>query len=379
MNHRQSTCLNPCMVLVATMAAVLMCVFSALAAPVAPAPAPVEGVDWYLSVCQGTPIIPDSGVTLRLTDGRLGGNGGINQYFGSYKLDGNKIATSDLGMTKMAGPGPLMIQESTYVHALSLAATFRVSATTLELADATGKVVAVFGKQPVTLKSLVEGRTWVLTSYDSQTPLADSQVTLAFEEDRVGGSAGVNQYSGVYVYRDSELTISRVVATKRAGDPALMKQEAAYLSLLNKAQGVRVGPSDLRLTDAVGRVLLRFSLLSQKPGTEPVETPPVAPVLTSPNQGDRVGRSVQIAGHTGDGRPAVIAVITDTYYKGSTLVGSVPGIRHRTRDTGEFSFRVATPSVGGASDREIRYMIRVFEVRADGTRGPEATVRVYPE
>lgn len=63
--------------------------------------------------------VEDSEITISFSEGRLNGNAGINMYFSSYEISGNKISIGKtIGTTKMAGPGNLMIQEIDYLNNL---------------------------------------------------------------------------------------------------------------------------------------------------------------------------------------------------------------------------------------------------------------------
>lgn len=54
-------------------------------------------------------------------DGKLGGNGGCNRFFGSYRLDGDKIHVDPISLTRMACPAAIMSFESAFVNELQLA------------------------------------------------------------------------------------------------------------------------------------------------------------------------------------------------------------------------------------------------------------------
>ena len=56
-------------------------------------------------------------------DGKLGGNGGCNRFFGSYEIDGNEIRVAPIGVTRKACPQPVMSIETSFVGALQLATT----------------------------------------------------------------------------------------------------------------------------------------------------------------------------------------------------------------------------------------------------------------
>lgn len=54
-------------------------------------------------------------VTIGFKENRVFGNSGINRYFGSYEISGDKIKFSAFGVTKMAGRQEDMIQELKYL------------------------------------------------------------------------------------------------------------------------------------------------------------------------------------------------------------------------------------------------------------------------
>ncbi len=93
--------------------------------PITPATFPdVVGTDWRLTKMivggEAVPLAKDAIVTLSFEKtGGISGNGSVNRYFGSAKIaDDGALTWSEIGMTMMAGPEPLMKQESTYTGAL---------------------------------------------------------------------------------------------------------------------------------------------------------------------------------------------------------------------------------------------------------------------
>jgi heat shock protein HslJ len=59
-------------------------------------------------------------VTLEFEDGRVAGNGGCNNFFGTYTVDGNQLTISALGSTMMAClPEEVMQQEAQVLALLS--------------------------------------------------------------------------------------------------------------------------------------------------------------------------------------------------------------------------------------------------------------------
>ena len=105
------------------------------------------------------------------------------------------------------------------------------------------------------------GSEWALVSLRGQPPLAGTTITLKFESDKAGGSAGCNSYGGPYTARGGRLTLTDVAATMMAClDPAgVMEQEAAYLQALSQAAGYRATDAQLEIQDAAGETALVFS------------------------------------------------------------------------------------------------------------------------
>jgi len=94
----------------------------------------VETTVWRLEAIEGEPTLAGVDVVLRLEAGhRIFGNGGVNEYFGSYGRDGNRFGTSRIATTRMAGPPDARTQENLYLEALGRVDEIRVGEATLEL------------------------------------------------------------------------------------------------------------------------------------------------------------------------------------------------------------------------------------------------------
>lgn len=87
-------------------------------------------------------------------------------------------------------------------------------------------------------------RGWKLTGWgdpSNLTPVvAGSEVTANFEEERVSGSAGCNNYTASYKTNGQELKLGAIAATRRACATPISDQEFQYLSALEKAQTYEV-------------------------------------------------------------------------------------------------------------------------------------------
>jgi len=81
------------------------------------------------------------------TDGTLSGSGGVNNYNGGFKVDGATIAMGPFMSTKMAGPEPLMAQETEFLKALENGTKWTVSRGMLEIRDGSDALQVIAKQQ----------------------------------------------------------------------------------------------------------------------------------------------------------------------------------------------------------------------------------------
>lgn len=82
-------------------------------------------------------------------------------------------------------------------------------------------------------KDPLAGTQWVLVDLGDRLPLAEVDVTLSFEEDRAGGSAGCNSYGGEYTLKGEEISFGPMASTLMACmEEGVMEQESLYLQRL---------------------------------------------------------------------------------------------------------------------------------------------------
>jgi putative lipoprotein len=94
-----------------------------------------------------TPIQPDTKATVTFgEEGKLSGNGGCNNFFGSYEVKGSKITFGAPGSTLMACIEPVMQQESAMLATLNGTVKFSLDGDTLTITSSDGKTVLVFTK-----------------------------------------------------------------------------------------------------------------------------------------------------------------------------------------------------------------------------------------
>jgi putative lipoprotein len=108
----------------------------------------------------------------------------------------------------------------------------------------------------------LESTTWILTAYAVDGSIKDALPTplvdATFADGTVSGNGGVNQYSGGYEVDGSKMSVGKLASTAMAGDPAVMDQEAAYLTNLQAANAFKVDGDKLTIKDVSADTILEF-------------------------------------------------------------------------------------------------------------------------
>jgi heat shock protein HslJ len=101
------------------------------------------GGDAFASPLAGTTITASF-----LTEGRLSGSAGCNQYTTSYELDGELLSIGPAASTRMfcSEPEGVMEQEANYLQTLEKAASYQITGDQLTLLDADGLQLLVFNR-----------------------------------------------------------------------------------------------------------------------------------------------------------------------------------------------------------------------------------------
>ena len=91
--------------------------------------------------------------------------------------------------------------------------------------------------------------------------------TARFEEGKVSGNAGCNNFSASYTISGEDLTIGPAMATRRlCAEPiGIMEQEQQYLQALQQAHSYQLGSDKLgrgrlELRNEKGSLLVRFAI-----------------------------------------------------------------------------------------------------------------------
>jgi heat shock protein HslJ len=66
-------------------------------------------------------------------EGKISGNAGCNNYFGTYRADGNSLTFSEISFTEMFCGDGLMAEESAFLAALQEAATYKITGGSLQI------------------------------------------------------------------------------------------------------------------------------------------------------------------------------------------------------------------------------------------------------
>ena len=225
-------------------------------------PVPLEGTVWQLTDerLSGAyaPIPPDVTATLILNDGNAGGEGGCNQWFAPYTLDGDSLTFGPVGSTLMLCSGIGGTIETYYFADLPSVAAWAIDGTTLTLSADDGQPVLAYTVQPA--PSLIGA--WVVSSYRDSSgnvvTVEDASVVVTFDAVSVTGTAGCNGFSGTWSETDGVVTIGPLMSTKMACQPAeVMTREAAVIADLEASTAVRGGrDGSIELVDGTGNLQL---------------------------------------------------------------------------------------------------------------------------
>ena len=233
--------------------------------------ADLEGTLWRLnsyanSQGESVDVLPDTEITIEFKDGQIGGSGGCNNYFGSYEVGvGNTLSIGAIGSTEMAClVEGVMEQEQRYFEALASAASYQVTESKLQLANADGETVLIFS---VLEPESLTGTTWRLTGYNngqggSVSLLSGTEITALFGDDgSLSGSAGCNNYTAAYEVDGETMSIGPAGVTRMmcAKPEGIMEQESAYLAALESVAAYQIKGNKLELFDADGKRLASYT------------------------------------------------------------------------------------------------------------------------
>lgn len=119
---------------------------------IAPADLSLEGTEWQLTTFvsgeAASSLLVDTQITAIFLQGQVNGTAGCNRYFGSYEVDGETIAVSPLGSTRMACAEEIMAQESSFLAALQAATAFEIEGEQLTITYDAGTLIFQGAEMP---------------------------------------------------------------------------------------------------------------------------------------------------------------------------------------------------------------------------------------
>ena len=84
-------------------------------------------------------------------------------------------------------------------------------------------------------------RQWSVSDVNGTLAIAGAVPTVRLADGKISGSTGCNQYSADYrMESDQRISTGVVSQTRRACEPAVMAQEASFLSILDNVAGYSV-------------------------------------------------------------------------------------------------------------------------------------------
>ncbi len=240
-------------------------------APSKGAPKPVlvlEG-EFVASELGGRPLnrngdAPKATLIFLPNDG-VSGSTGCNRFNGKLVRSGAQSTRfGPLALTKMACIGPAKNLEVQMLAALR--ATHQISkfGSEVRLLSATGRVLArleTISARPETGLSLY-GKSWTLVSLNGQAlDRQNLRPQVTFESNRISGSTGCNQFSGVHQRSAGKSRFMNMMQTERAclaaiGDP--MAVEAAFIAALSQVDQISLTGNQLTLKSSGSPDVLVF-------------------------------------------------------------------------------------------------------------------------
>jgi heat shock protein HslJ len=228
---------------------------------------PLESTSWglisYSDSAGSLQPVPDGvTVTALFSDGTVSGSGGCNRYSAGYEVDGSSLTIGAPAATLIACPEPQGSVEQAFFVALGEIASYATDEASLTLSDGDGEPLLVF--DVVEAVSLT-GTQWAATGVNNGKQAvvsiaAGTSITATFAEDgTVSGSAGCNRYNGGYTTDGDSIDIGPLASTRKACEPDVMTQEAAFLAAMENATTVTVDGASLELRDADGALQVSFS------------------------------------------------------------------------------------------------------------------------
>lgn len=139
----------------------------------------IEDLLWSLTSLGGSALVPESTITMDLTDGAASGSAGCNSYSGTYELSGASISFGPMATTRKACPEPpgLMDQENQYLTELQNVEAYQMDSSGLQMFGSASPVTVVYDSVVMGtvgfMQQIEPGSGWTLTVQLQDTSLQD--------------------------------------------------------------------------------------------------------------------------------------------------------------------------------------------------------------
>jgi heat shock protein HslJ len=113
----------------------------------------LDGTKWIMTTyavtgamknALATPAVDATFAAPKDGKGEVAGNGGVNQYTGSYTVNANKLTVTGVSSTRMTGDPATMQQETAYLMNLQAAASYEISGSNLTIKNNSGVTVLTY-------------------------------------------------------------------------------------------------------------------------------------------------------------------------------------------------------------------------------------------
>ncbi len=229
----------------------------------------LENIRWQLDQYLGdlgemTPVLPETTVDARFSQGEIGGSAGCNRYFGRYTTGQDRRLTlaSEIGSTQMACPPAVAGQEQRYLALLPLVAAWQRQDESLLLLDNEHQPILKYAAaRTIGLEDsawqatgINNGRGGVVSSNTTQL------ATALFANGKISGNAGCNHFAAAYEIKGNRIKIGRTMTTRKhcAEPDGIMVQEQQYLQALARAHTYTSKPDGLELRDENGSLQVSY-------------------------------------------------------------------------------------------------------------------------
>ena len=199
--------------------------------------------------------------TLNIGEQKITGKGGCNNFFGTYKLEGDRIVISKIGATRMYCKEASKF-ETKYLRALEKVTNYTQKQNRLHLSWAGGELI--FSSKPLETveeapKVNIQGTKWHLTSIARQGVVSKirnqkADISLKIDKNKISGNGGCNSYFGQLRLEGNRFIVSDIGATEMYCEET-SKQEMAYLKMLEEVTSFRLKNNQLTLIFPKGELL----------------------------------------------------------------------------------------------------------------------------